>query len=301
MLKLYTEKGNKEKITAIIDEMKRYKQITLIPGKWKQDNRDWFIDKDHNTISQSLSSIKFISKQAAQDLYNLSQSQSAYIGTEYIRIKDKDENGKQIRDENGKPLYEEVIWNADLCCFTNILRALQMNTCLDTRQIEILIGIGYFQEYGENQKLIDIYRAFFEGPNKLTKTIKSFNKRLELIREYEKTVLNQKMPIAEQLLIENENIGLCLSTFENAPSNMFFVQEVDTKYGIKAKLYSVKRGTVGIVRLRKDLFESKQLSPNQCIFIDNGKHEQRYSYKDGRRTPIQGEYDYWLKQYHLAS
>ena len=72
MLKLYTEKGNKEKVTAIIEEMRRYRGITLKPGQWGEDNSDWYIDKEHNTISQSMSSVKFISKKAAKDLYKLS-------------------------------------------------------------------------------------------------------------------------------------------------------------------------------------------------------------------------------------
>lgn len=71
MLKLYDEKGNKDKIALIIAEMKRYQGIRLTPGKFGQDNRDWLIDKDQHSISQSLSAIKYVSKQAAEDLYQV--------------------------------------------------------------------------------------------------------------------------------------------------------------------------------------------------------------------------------------
>ena len=60
MLKLYDEKKNTDKIAKIISEMKRYKKISLTAGRFGQDNRDWFVDKENNTISQSLSSIRYM-------------------------------------------------------------------------------------------------------------------------------------------------------------------------------------------------------------------------------------------------
>jgi DNA polymerase-3 subunit alpha len=292
MLKLYTEKGDKDKVVAIIDEMKRYKQIKLIPGKWGQDNRDWTVNKEDNTISQSLSSIKRVSQQATEDLYNLSKQEVAWVGTEILKIKEKDSEGNTI-------YYIENTCVADLSSFTNLLRAIQMNTRVKRDQLEVLIGIGYFSQYGNNNKLMNIFNEFFEGKNKLTKTIKSFNKRLELLRDYEASLPDDSINIREQLTIENDNIGICLSLYPNAPDQVFFVQDVDSTYSIKIKLYSVKRGTVGVVRMRKNVFSANPVVPNQCIFIDHGRNEKRYSYKDGRRIPIEGEYDYWLDQYHV--
>ena len=99
MLKLYDEKGNKDKIAAIIAEMKRYKGIRLTPGRLGQDNRDWLIDKENQCISQSLSAIKFVSKQAAEDLYRVGQLQYT--------------------------------------SFADVLRTLQMDTCLNRRQVDV--------------------------------------------------------------------------------------------------------------------------------------------------------------------
>lgn len=291
MLKLYTEKGNKEKIAAIIDEMKPYKGIRLRPGQWGEDNRDWYVDKQHNTISQSMSSIKFVSKKAVRELYTISQQREAWMGTEYVKTKEK--------DPDGNPVYEQRSFSAPLDCFTNVLRALQMNSSLDTRQIGILIGLGYFSAFGKNKKLMNVYTAFFEGPNKLTKTIKSFNKRLTAIREYEKMQPDESLPCFEQLRIENENIGLCFSSFPTEPFNLFFVQELDTQYGVKVKLYSVQRGTSGTMKLRKAAYENKAFGANQFIFIDEGAVSQRCVYKGKQRVPIPGEKDYWIKQYHF--
>lgn len=291
MLKLYTEKGDKDKIVAIINEMKRYKQIKLIPGQWKQDNRDWTVDKENNTISQSLSSIKFISQQTAESLYDLSQQKTFWIGTEYKKTKEKDSEGNFI--------YEETSFTSSFNTFTDVLRAIQMNTGIKKNEIEILIGIGYFKEYGGNGKLLSVFNEFTEGKNKLTKTIKSFNKRLDYLRNYEASLSDAYIDIAQQLLIENDNIGLCLSIFPKAPGRIYFVQEVDDKYGIKVKLYNIHNGNIGVIRIRKNTWAKIPLSVNQCIYIDDYSQEQRYSYKEGRRTPINGEYDIWANVYHI--
>ena len=293
MLKLYTEKGNKDKIVAIINEMKRYKQIKLLPGKWKQDNRDWSVDKENNTISQSLSSIKDISQQTADELFTLSQSSSAWIGTEFIKTKEKDEEGNFI--------FEEKSYTADLDCFTNVLRAIQMNTSVKVNQIKVLIGIGYFHQFGGNAKLMKVFDEFIDGKNKLSKKIKSFNKRLASIRDYESSLPDDFINIREQLFVENNNIGLCLSTDPNAPGNLFFIQEIDDKFGVKLMLYNVRRGTIGTVRVRKDSFGFMNLAENQCIFLDNWEKKQKYSYKEGRKTPIDGEYDVWLRKCTVAN
>lgn len=261
MLKLYDAKKNKDKLSAIIAEMKRYKRIKLIAGKFGQDNRDWVVDKDNQTISQSLSSIRYMSKQAAKDLYLIGQNQ-----------------------------YDT---------FTDVLRALQMDTCLDTRQIKILIELGYFKDFGRSGKLMKVYNQFFKGSEKLTKSIKSFEARLIQNRDYENSLLDEELDIGIRLNSELNNVGLCLSVDSNKPINEYFVRSVDTKYGVKADLYSVKRGSGGIVRIRKLDFQKKPFEEGDCIIMIRHDKSPRYTYKDGGKSVVPGQYDIWMKEYSV--
>ena len=290
MLKLYTEKGNKEKVAAIIEEMKRYRGIHMTPGQWSQDNRDWLVNKEKRTISQALSSIKFISSQAAEDLYQLYQKRAAWIGTEYIKTKDL--------DEDGNPIILEKPRESSFDSFTMLLRCLQMSTSLDTRQISVLIKIGYFSPFGKSGKLMAVFNEFFEGKNKLTKSIKSFMKRLEYMESFERAQPDIELPVTERLEAENENIGLCVSSFPQAANNLFFVQEIDDTYGVKAKLYSVQRGTQGTMRISRDKYNPFTFSANSCIIVDDCKRTQRCIYRGKQRVPIPNEFDYWIGKYH---
>ena len=338
MLKLYDEKKNKDKISAIISEMKRYKNISLLPGRWGQDNRDWTADKENHTISQSISSIRFMSKQVAQDLYDLSQKKEVELGVEIIPaklnkegkkvtkglaadIKKAKENWDTMTDDERyiatikseeydrvwqNPDYlespkQEIHHMAKLDCFTNVLRALQMETCLDTRQIKILIELGYFSQFGGSDMLMKIYDMFFEGEYKVTKTIKSFMQRLDEIRKYESiaSLFSKDLPLQQRLISEQENIGICLTTNPEANRSTYFVRAVDEKWGTTVTLYSVSSGKSGNVRFRKADIAKKPVSPGQIIKILDGNTSPRYTYKGGKRAPIPGEKEYWVKSYSI--
>ena len=191
LLKLYTDKGNKEKIALIVNEMKRYQNIQMTPGKFGQDNRDWYIDKEHKTISQSLSSIKFMSQLAADDLFTL---------------------GQRTFDS-----------------FTSLLRALQMETCVKKNQIELLIRLGYFSDFDGSKKLLQIFNEFNDGKNRLTKTLseKSVTARTQALVEMESTLENEDLPIVEQLRAEQDFMCICLSCDPFSDSNLYFVQEIN--------------------------------------------------------------------------
>lgn len=261
MLKIWDEKHKRDKIAAIIHEMKQYKNISLTVGRFGQDNRDWLIDKESGTISQSISSVSYMSKQVAKDLYEI-----------------------------GKNKYNS---------FTEVLRELQMNTCLNTRQIEILIELGYFEEFGGSKKLMNVYTEFFEGKNKLTKTVKSYAARLKACEQYEDNLPDEELPLNIRLKSELSNVGLCLSSDKKEPADMYLVQEIDTKYGVKCKLYSLQRGTNGIVRVRKNDYAKCSFDVGDCIKMEKCNKSPKYTYKGGTRTELPGEMDIWVEKYNV--
>lgn len=67
ILQIYGEKGDKERIARIKNEMTRGFGIRIAPCHFREDNRDYYIDKKNNTVSDTLSSIKYMSKKIAED------------------------------------------------------------------------------------------------------------------------------------------------------------------------------------------------------------------------------------------
>jgi hypothetical protein len=347
MLKLYDEKKNTEKISAIIAEMKRYKNIQLLSGKWGQNNTDWLADKENNTISQSISSVKYMSKAIAEKLYELSQQEEAYIGSEFTKdvmtadakkitakikrkLKPLQEKAQKYLDDGGDTFDEEFLKLYDeglpleqelkkiesddssyesrggehkqyvkMNCFTNVLRAIQMNSSIDVRQLEILIGLGYFSQFGKTEKLMNVFNYYFNSEKKLTKTIKSFNERLEACRKYEEAQVDRDLPDGTRLKYEFENIGLCLSTNPAASNSSYFVYEIDDKYTIKLNLYNIRRGTTGLVKVAKKDYHT--VGVGSCIHINKYRQGPKYTFNKGVKTKIPGEFEIWVTDYNVLS
>lgn len=258
-LQLYSAKGNKDKIALLIDEMKRYAGIHMTSGLFGSDNRNWLCDKENHTISQDLCSIKFISKRAASDLY-----------------------------EAAKQTYSS---------FTDLLWHLLTKTCLDTRQIEILIRLGYFAMFGKSEKLLTVYNEFFNGKNRLTKTLKSYEQRLQILREFEKTLPDKDLPLENRVSAEFEYMGLCLSS-DKYLKGRYLITEVDDKYGIKLKLYGLAKGNNVPVRMKKDIYAALKPKPGMIVKLstNNYKEVPKRIYTRGMATKS-NETEYWLTGY----
>lgn len=128
----YAAKGDKDRIALVKEEMLRGFGIRIAPCRFRQDNRDFFVDHAANTISDALTSVKHISLRVAQTLYGW-------------------------RDK----FY---------LCFTDFLYDMEMHPTFDAQVVEILIRIGYFREFGSSGKLLRLLRAFREGEFKFSKS-----------------------------------------------------------------------------------------------------------------------------------
>ena len=101
-------------------------KIKIEMPRWGHSKSGYFFDSDHRTISKGVASVKYMSADVADELYDLSQ--------------------------DGQYPY-----------FMTVLRVVK-NTALDARQLGILIKIDYFADYGNQRELLrlaDIYNNIF--------------------------------------------------------------------------------------------------------------------------------------------
>jgi len=273
ILKTFTEKGNKEKVASAISEMRRYKNIQLTVGRLGQDNRDWYIDKEHGTISQSLSSIKYVSQVAAEDLYKMKDMQ--------------------------------------FDTFADVLRHLQMETCLNSRQIKVLIMLGYFERFGGAKKLMKLYAVFsgdkendtiFNGKNVITKMHKdkTVTERMEVLKALEKSLPDEDISIFEKLQAESEFVGTCLSSDQTQSTYCYFIEDVDDTYGIKVRLYSVVRSTIGLLKIRRPVFEEQPFKAGDSIILNKWEKKPKYLYTNGKRVAIPDTEEFWIVKYDIV-
>ena len=102
-------------------------KITL--PKWGFSKGDYFFDAENKVIAKGLSSVKYMSANAAEELYDIARSK------EHKR-------------------------------FIDVLYDLDENSSLNTRQLDILIKIDFFSEFGNQRELMRIAELFYNTFNK---------------------------------------------------------------------------------------------------------------------------------------
>jgi len=264
LLEVYSDKGDKDKVAKIKAEMRKAFGITLSPPRFGQDNRGYFVDKDHSTISDSLTSVKYLSAKVADTMWRLGQR--------------------------------------SFDCFVDLLYEMSMSPCLDTRATEILIRLGYFEAFGSTGKLLDVWHEFSEGENRFSKShVKATQeKRLDALRQLEKQLPERTLPVWEVVAFEIEHLGTPMTLFPSE-RGLYAVLEVDAKYSPKARLVNLATGVTGIMKVHKADFLDCPLSPGETVRISSWQKKPAYQYVDGKAKAKPGVFDLWLTGYTILN
>lgn len=99
--------------------------IKITMPKWGLSKSEYFFDKEKNIITKGLTSIKFMSSGIAEELYQLAHERT------YTK-------------------------------FVDVLADLDSKTSINTRQLDILIKIDFFSDFGNQRELIRITEMFYD-------------------------------------------------------------------------------------------------------------------------------------------
>lgn len=106
--------------------------IKIIQPKYGYSKADYFFDKEANIISKGVSSVKYMSRAAVDELYELSKTRKYDF-------------------------------------FIDLLKDISEHTSLDSRQLDILIKIDFFAQFGNQRelfKIVEMFELFKKGSAK---------------------------------------------------------------------------------------------------------------------------------------
>ena len=264
LLDAYTAKGDKERVALIKDEMRRGFNITIAPCHFRQDNRFFSYDTDQNTVSDALPSIRNLSMAVAEELFNMK--------------------------DNFYPT------------FIDLLLDLDTRRAFNATNIEVLIKMDYFREFGHNGKLMEVWRQFRCGEGmqyKKTYVDSTRTKRIAALTEFESKCPDESLSPYDQLSFESIHYGSPISVFPDCRQT-YVVMAVETKYSPKVSLYSAATGKSGTIKIKKDTFKSEPLDVGDVIIVGAYDKRPRYTYIDGKSVPIPGTKELWVQEYVVA-
>lgn len=236
VLQRFTEKGEKDKVGLIKQEMKHF-GIKLKPMKFRDDNRNFTAYKEAGYITQPLNSIKNISKNAPDVLY-------------------------EMRD-------------IEVDSFTDLLIYMTENTGLNKTTITILIKLDYFSEFGNINQLLAIYEHF-QGRYKKTYVEKTkAARRLEVLQFEEECDIDTH--ILDIVKYQIECMGYTNYKNPEWDINTVIVTAVERNtYGTPfVNLYNFNKGTSAKIKVNKFYFNQRELKVADIIQIIDLKNQKK--------------------------
>ena len=260
-------------------------------------------------------------------------SEMSYFGIELKPIKFRHSNANYNIDKETNSIYKGVgaikYCNADVGDKLYAMKDQQFNSFLDllevfpgnSRQREILITLGYFEEFGGSQKLLDLCELYdtYNGKKVLKKdkcnlplelvqkyalseTPKQYRFDLEsmnaLLHELVDQVQDMEIPLRARLEAELEYLGY-ISYTDTKLKNTGLVTEVNTKYSPKITVYQLTTGQTVTYKLLKALYQKNPFDKGQIIkFFSEERPKSKLV--DGKWEKL-SETEPWISNYIIKT
>lgn len=199
-------------------------------------------------------------------------------------------------------LLEEVVnfyEEHEFSTFTDFLANLIEEVSINKTQLETLIKLNYFPDYGYNLKLLNIYKEF-SLKYKRTYAKKTKLMRINELKEYESTVADEKIPIKEQLAFELEVMRTLKSTYD-LPKQYIYIIDCDTTYSPKLKCYCLANGKTAIMKVEKRTYNKNKIKKGDIIRIIRSHPAPRKKKEGDDWVVVEGEKDWWIDSYEIVN
>ena len=258
---LNTFDGDERKTRILIKELS-YFGIKLKRPKFRYSKSEYLMDKESNSIYKGVKSYKYLNEQVSNELYDLRNN----------------------------------VYNN----FVELLEDLS-HTSIDNKQLTILIKLGFFEEFGKNQYLLNIVGIFNKlyGKKILNLTQLPLGLTVEEIKPYVNKFTEKQ---AREINIEGL-MNYCVSKLENKElsmkdtfeammeyqgyidykdeswnENVYIITEIKTnKYGTPfVNIYNLKRGESLEIKVYRNTLSKNPLDEYDIIYaVIKDKNKKR--------------------------
>ena len=258
---LNTFDGNERK-TRILTKELSYFGIKLKRPKFRYSKSEYLMDKESNSIYKGVKSYKYLNEQVSNELYNLRNN----------------------------------VYNN----FVELLEDLS-HTSIDNKQLTILIKLGFFEEFGKSQYLLNIVGIFNKlyGKKILNLTKLPLGLTIEEIKPYANKLTekqareidikrlinycvgkleNKELPMKDLFGAMMEYQGYIDYKDESWNENVYIITEIKTnKYGTPfVNIYNLKKGESLEIKVYKNTLYKNPLDEYDVIYaVIKDKNKKR--------------------------
>ena len=254
-----------ERTTRILKNELLYFDIKLEGVLFGHSKGEYVFNRDTKTIYKGLGGIKYLNDRIADELYTIGQ------------------------DSYGS--------------FLDVLVALQ-DTSVNSKQLDILIKLDYFHDYGEPNELlktVELFNAIYgkkqfakfkiddigipvevieaDSSKKTEKTYSGFDSAqvlIDTIDYYKDHGMMPKTSLMDRITYQQEHYGYIQIVVPKVRAGVAFVQSIEGERKKTVTLYRLKTGETEIVRVREKQFDSNPFEVGQIIETLECSEEKRW-------------------------
>lgn len=277
-LNIFSDK--KEKTTAITNYARKV-GITIKDIKFGHSKADYSMEKETNSIYKGIASIKYMSADVANKLYDLAHTQKFDSFIDLLRVFPGDSRQLEI--------------------------LIKLNYFSQFAPIGKLLNIvELYNKFGTSKTLkesdvLSLPMPVQEVIAKYTVKPKTQYKITDsdgMLRDLAELTGERPITMMMRLSWEKEFLGYCVST-DQSQQGSWLVLDIDTKYSPKLSVYAIWSGEQRIVKVSKRDFQSNPLTKGDTIRLTI---EQRPKTKlvDGQWVKDESIKEDWLKYYLIV-
>ena len=286
--------GDKERTNKLTNELE-YFGIKLSDIKFRHSNSKYSYDKESHTIFKGMSSIKFVGDNVGEELYALRDNQ-----------------------------YDS---------FIDLLQDIS-NTSVNSKQLDILIKLDFFSEFGDINyllKQVECYDKFYGRKQFTISKLQKEGEDIELIKKYcqkqtEKTLkefdyigflkdmtssmVYSPVSITERMDYQKEYIGYIIYINPNISKRYYYVKDLSvTKSIVNIQLYEIYSGKTQKVKMWTTQYKKNPFDEGDILYLKSveKKHKKEptgeINQKTGKKIykDVPDKFEFWLKNFTIKN
>lgn len=273
--------SDKEEKTTAITNYARKVGITIKDIKFGHSKADYSMEKETNSIYKGIASIKYMSADVANKLYDLAHTQKFDSFIDLLRVFPGDSRQLEI--------LIKLNYFSQFAPIGKLLNIVELYNKFGTRKTLKESDVSALPT--PVQEVIAKYTVKPKTQYKITDNDGMLRELAELVGERPITMMMR-------LEWEKEFLGYCAST-DPSQQGSWLVLDIDTKYSPKLSVYAIWSGEQRVVKVSKRDFQSNPLTKGDTIRLTI---EQRPKTKlvDGQWVKDESVKEDWLKYYSIV-
>ena len=267
-----------EERTIKLTDEIKHFNIKIKQPKFRYSKSNYVMDKQTNSIYKGVSSIKYLNTQVGELLYSLRDNQ----------------------------------YNS----FVDLL--IDINKKINRRQMEILIKLDYFSEFGKSSKLMQVYELFnsIYGKKQLRKdkyphlneyfsrhcttetaAMYKLDDTIELLKDIIKDIPNENINIVERVMAWKEYVGSCSLIDKKNPRDCV-VTDIDLKYTPRVEMYCLSSGNTQWVKISKRIWKNNKLQKGDLVNLCEVHKKHKRKNVEGKWIELE-DFELWTDEYFV--